>query len=42
MKKPKYVVKKGDIFYPSSEMKKIANLSDSKIYEKISIIPKML
>ena len=39
MKKSKYVVKKGDIFYPSSEMKKIANLSDSKIYEKAAKNP---
>lgn len=42
MKKKKtinYVVKKGNYFYPSPEMKKIANISDPKIYEKASKNP---
>ena len=30
----KYILKKGDIFWPSKEMKKIAWLKDSKVYEK--------
>lgn len=35
----KYVVKKGSEFYPSEEMKKIANISDPKIYEKAAKDP---
>ncbi len=32
MKKPlKYVVKRKGVFWPSNEMKKIANISDEKI-----------
>jgi len=34
MKSKKYVIKKGDFFWPSDEMKKIANITDQKMYEK--------
>ena len=35
----KYVVKKGRKFWPTKEMKKIANLTDSKIYDKAAKNP---
>ncbi|MFH0808599.1 MAG: acetate--CoA ligase [archaeon] len=35
----KYVVKKGNQFWPSEEMKKIANITDPKIYEKATKDP---
>ena len=35
----KYVVKKKGGFYPSEEMKKIANITDPKIYEKAAKDP---
>ncbi len=35
----KYVIKKGNEFYPSDEMKKIANITDAKIYEKANKDP---
>ena len=35
MEKPlKYIIKKGGVYWPSNEMKKIANISDEKIYQK--------
>ena len=39
MKPSKYVIKKGNIFWPSDEMKKIANLSDKDIYNKAAKNP---
>ncbi|MCR4284786.1 MAG: acetate--CoA ligase [archaeon] len=38
-KAKKYVVKKGGVFWPSPEMKKIANMADPKIYEKAAKNP---
>jgi acetyl-CoA synthetase len=35
----KYVVKKGKYFYPNEAMKKIANMSDPKIYDKAAKDP---
>ncbi|RMD45655.1 acetate--CoA ligase [Candidatus Pacearchaeota archaeon] len=35
----KYVVRKKGMFWPSQEMKKIANITDSKIYEKAAKNP---
>ena len=35
----KYVIKKGSEFYPSEEMKKIANITDPKIYAKAAKDP---
>ena len=35
----KYVVKKNNKFYPSEELKKIANITDPKIYEKAAKNP---
>ena len=39
MKAKKYVVKKGGKYWPSDEMKKVANMTDSKIYEKAAKNP---
>lgn len=39
MKPKKYVTKKKGIFWPSNEMKKIANITDAKIYDKAAKDP---
>ena len=39
MKPKKYVTKKNGIFWPSNEMKKIANVTDVKIYDKAAKNP---
>ena len=39
MKAVKYVTKKGGKFWPSNEMKKVANITDAKIYDKAAKNP---
>ena len=34
MKGGKYIIKKGNVYWPSKEMKKIAWIKDSKIYKE--------